>query len=181
MAVTRMKGLGWLVCCMIVAPVCSFATSYGSAERTRLASVDAKIRTAEKEILALETEFAARASQLQLEEWNGTALGLAAPQAAQYVTSEAQLASLGQPAVAGEDAPRRELAAAVVPASVRTAMAATSPAIVTADAGSSRQAVAAAGARRGGEVVKVRQVAMLDNNTLEDLKRLAAAEAQKLR
>lgn len=169
MAVYGIKGLGWFVCCMVVAPACYAVTSYGAAERARLNSVEANIQAAEKEILGLETEFAARASQAQLEKWNGEALRMGAPQAGQYIEGDAQLADLGRPAAA--DRPATQVA--VVPAATAE------PAVEVAAAEAPPRHAAAA--RGDAQLPKVRTqaVAMLDDKFLADLKRVAASEQQK--
>lgn len=69
------KGLGWFVCCTVVAPACYAVTSYGAAERAKLASMEERIHDAEKEIRVLETEVATLASYEQLLVWSGM-LGL---------------------------------------------------------------------------------------------------------
>ncbi|MEI9852081.1 MAG: hypothetical protein WDN24_15940 [Sphingomonas sp.] len=173
MAGYRVKGLGWFICCMVVAPACYAVTSYGAAERAKLNTVDAQIRAAEKEIVGLETEFASRASQAQLEKWNGEALGMGAPQAAQYIAGDAQLADLGGPAAGGQPA---TAVAAVVPA------AAAQPVVAVASRDNAPVRTGAAVARNDGELGKVRTqaVAMLDADLLTELKRLAASEKQKL-
>lgn len=167
----KVRGLGWIFCCMVVVPACCFATSFGASERIRLNQVEGKIRVAEKEILAYETEFAARASQVQLEQWNGTALGLGAPEAGQYVVNEDQLASLGDiPAAHGGTAPQG--LAAVVPAEVKLAQGDVEP---------RDGATAAAGTANTLKQVRGEAVAMLDDKVLAELKQLAAAEAKRLR
>src|SRR3546814_16806742 len=53
-----------------------------------------EITQARRDIRSLQTEFSARSNLAQLERWNGEVLALSAPTSAQFVSSEAQLASL---------------------------------------------------------------------------------------
>ena len=93
-AMYRMKGLGWLASCALVAIGFYLVSSQVAAERKRLAAVDRNIVRAERDIRALETEFDVRANLAQLERWNGDTLALSVPTARQFVTNEAALASL---------------------------------------------------------------------------------------
>jgi hypothetical protein len=93
MAVGSIKGLGWFLCGVIVAPTCYVATSQVAAERQHLRQVNAKIAQAKKDILGLQTEFTTRANLAQIEQWNGDVLAMSAPGEAQF-KDDTQLASL---------------------------------------------------------------------------------------
>ncbi|MEH3035960.1 MAG: hypothetical protein PGN23_05600 [Sphingomonas adhaesiva] len=93
-AMYRMKGLGWLASCALVAIGFYLVSSQVAAERKRLDRVDRDIVRAQRDIRALETEFDVRANLAQLERWNGDTLALSVPTAAQFVADEARLASL---------------------------------------------------------------------------------------
>ena len=93
-AAYRFKGLGWFAACVAVILAFYLVSLQVAAERKKLDEVNARIRVAERDIRALETEFDTRANLAQLERWNGDTLALAAPVASQFVTDEAQLASV---------------------------------------------------------------------------------------
>lgn len=94
MAAKRLKGFGWFVCGLLIAPPCYLASSWVAAERARVDSLDRAIARAHSDIRDLETEFQTRANLAQLEKWNGDVLALAAPRPDQYVASEEALAQL---------------------------------------------------------------------------------------
>ncbi len=94
MAVSGFKGFGWLLGIAVVSPACYMVSSQVAAERGRVEAVEMAILDAKKDIRALETEFDTRANLAQLERWNGDVLSLSAPRPEQYVSSDAQLASL---------------------------------------------------------------------------------------
>jgi len=134
-AVYRLKGLGWLTSCAMVAIGFYLVSSQVAAERKRVEQLDRKIVGAERDIRALETEFDVRANLAQLERWNGDTLALTVPTAAQFVRDEAALASLSpnQPVPAplpGAAAPV-QTAQLIVPAAATavTASAAPAPAV----------------------------------------------------
>lgn len=113
MATKRLKGFGWFVCGVLVAPPCYLVTSWVAAERARVESLERAIQAARRDIRDLETEFQTRANLAQLEKWNGDVLALAAPRPDQYLASEEALAQLHF-APAGEGAVRP--ASYIVPA-----------------------------------------------------------------
>jgi hypothetical protein len=113
MATKRLKGFGWFVCGVLVAPPCYLVSSWVAAERARVESLERSILSARRDIRDLETEFQTRANLAQLERWNGDVLALAAPRPDQYVASEEALAKLHF-APAGEGAVRP--ASYIVPA-----------------------------------------------------------------
>jgi hypothetical protein len=90
----RLKGLGWFGGVVIVSLSFYLVSLQVAAERKRLAQIDAKISTAEREIRSLETEFDVRSNLAQLERWNGNTLALVAPTASQFVRDEGQLAAI---------------------------------------------------------------------------------------
>lgn len=98
MAVQSFKGLGWLLCAVVVAPACYMVNSHGAAEQAKLNAMKGAILQAQKDIRGLETEFQTRANLAQIERWNGDVLALAAPAPGQYLASETALASLDEPA-----------------------------------------------------------------------------------
>lgn len=94
MATKRLKGFGWFVCGVLVAPPCYLVSSWVASERARVESLERAIVAARRDIRDLETEFQTRANLAQLERWNGDVLALAAPRPDQYVASEEALAQL---------------------------------------------------------------------------------------
>lgn len=110
-AAYRLKGLGWFGSCVTIVLGFYLVSLQVAAERKKLDVVNGRIRAAERDIRALETEFDTRANLVQLERWNGDTLALSAPTAGQFVSDEAQLASLNVNAPGTEV----ETAALVVP------------------------------------------------------------------
>lgn len=199
-AIYRLKGLGWLTGCAIVAIGFYLVSSQVAAERKRLEQVDRRILSAERDIRALETEFDVRANLAQLERWNGNTLALTVPTAQQFVRDERALAALSP--VQGLPAPGRDVqiqtAQLIVPAApvatampaVATASATTTPAVVKVAAvqvaAAAPVTVTKVAARAVAAPVKVAKVAMLDrgllsDNTLGDLLSGARAERSRLR
>lgn len=72
-------------------------TFHVNAIKSEVRLAERRIVSLEREKLRLETEFESRASQRQLAEWNAVDFGYVAPRAGQFLSSEAQLASLGVP------------------------------------------------------------------------------------
>lgn len=204
-AIYRLKGLGWLASCAVVAIGFYLVSSQVAAERKRLEQVDRRIVAAERDIRALETEFDVRANLAQLERWNGDTLALTIPTAQQFVRDEAALAALspvrGAP-VPGRDVPV-QTAALIVPAAPAVATPVVPP-VATASATPATPAatvkVAAVQVASAAPVtitrvaaravaaapVRAAKVAMLDrgllsDNTLGDLLSGARAERGRLR
>jgi hypothetical protein len=113
-AAYRLRGVGWFGGCVAVVLGFYLVSLQVAAERKKLEAVNGQIRTAERDIRALETEFDTRANLAQLERWNGDTLSLSAPVAGQFVTSESALASIdvNQPL---NGAPGVQMASLLVP------------------------------------------------------------------
>lgn len=184
-AMYRMKGLGWLASCAMVAIGFYLVSSQVAAERKRLEQVDRNIVRAERDIRALETEFDVRANLAQLERWNGDTLALSVPTAAQFVSDEATLAALsprqtgplsagaGEVQTAQLIVPAHAPAAApIVPVAVPAAPTAATPGIVKVAA--ARPATApvrltpAVAAAPANPPRAIKAVAMLDRSLLSD-------------
>ncbi len=174
MAVGSIKGLGWFLCGMVVAPACYMVTSQGAAERQRLQQVESRIAQAKKDIRGLETEFQTRASLAQIEQWNGDVLALAAPAATQFA-SDTQLASLDEDTV-----PDAHASSLVVPAGMPKV--APEPAVekrgLTATA--QNEASPTISSRTAARVAMV-DTRLLSASTMNDLERAAASEKLALR
>jgi hypothetical protein len=177
MAAYRLRGLGWLASCAGIVLGFYLVSLQVASERNKLEALNGRIRTAERDIRALETEFDTRANLQQLERWNGDILALSAPVAGQFVSDERRLASVsfGRPLVADGEGPVRT-AALVVPAMPALAAppAAVDP-IRTARIVEPAPAPKASAAIRVVQVaqaavsaVKPRKVAMLDDGLLSD-------------
>ena len=126
-ALYRLKGLGWLSSCALVAIGFYLVSSQVAAERKRLQMIDVKIASAERDIRALETEFDVRSNLVQLERWNGNTLALTVPTTRQFVRDQVALAGLSprdmmplQPGGAGSNGGAVQTAALIVPSSPLT-------------------------------------------------------------
>lgn len=105
MIMTRnnLRSMGWIAVLAICLGMFIVLSIRVHAVHSEVLLAERKIVALEKETLLLETEFETRASQRQLSNWNSVEFGFEAPRADQYLDSERQLASLGQPV--GPDAP----------------------------------------------------------------------------
>jgi len=126
-ALYRLKGLGWLSSCALVAIGFYLVSSQVAAERKRLQMIDVKIASAERDIRALETEFDVRSNLVQLERWNGNTLALTVPTTRQFVRDQVALAGLSprdmmplHPGSAGANGGAVQTASLIVPSSPMT-------------------------------------------------------------
>ena len=207
-AAYRLKGLGWFASCTAIVLGFYLVSLQVASERNKLDALNGRIRTAERDIRALETEFDTRANLAQLEKWNGDTLALASPTAAQFVMSETALAAIDVNQVATPGQPGIQTAALVVPSlpsvarttppataqptpqivQVAAAMPLAKPAVIRVAAVEKSAPLIAKlndAARGRDAVAKVRPqaVAMLDrkllsDNTLGDLLKSARSEAR---
>ena len=191
-AVQRLRGLGWLLSCVVVVLGFYMTSLSVASERNKLDAVNARIARAHRDLRQLETEFQTRANLAQLERWNGEVLALTAPAAGQFVDGEAQFASLNRAGPASVDIQTAQLIVPTAPhiapvaaprvVEVRTAAVATEA--VVHEAPAVQQAVAAV--RTVATTRKAQAVAMLDrqllsDSTLGDLLSGARAETTRLR
>ena len=182
MAVSGLKGFGWLLGIATVSPACYMVSSQVAAERGRVEAVEQAILDAKRDIRGLETEFDTRANLAQLERWNGDVLALSAPRPDQYVASDRALASL-QPMQGGLKyaslvmPSATDLAQAVVAPVEQPTVRITMPAVTAAEQTASLSAPAAIETARvtvrnavASTVAKgrVRAVAMIDSKLLSD-------------
>ena len=134
MAVSGFKGVGWILCGVILSPGFYLVSSKVATERGRLEAVERAIVNAQRDMRALETEFDTRANFAQLERWNGDLLALSAPRPEQYASADASLAALH--IGGGEDGAKLQTAALIVPsapaAPVAVAVAAVTPPVAAA-------------------------------------------------
>lgn len=194
MIAQRFRALGWVAGIASAACGLYLISLQVAAERAKLEDVDRRIAAAQRDMRALQTELGTRANMRQLQRWNDDVLSLATPRAAQYLTSESQLAALTPGIVTGTDrigAPEAVLVAAAprtapesapepasAPAPVRVVRA--EPAPVTSPI---RQAsfVPAESSRMAPRIERVAMIdrTVLGRGTLGDLVRTAAEERRK--
>ncbi|GAO39471.1 hypothetical protein SCH01S_32_00080 [Sphingomonas changbaiensis NBRC 104936] len=205
MITRRMRPIGW------VAGVASAALGFYlvslqvAAERNALEGVERKIAVTHRDIRRLETEFSARASLRQLEDYNNEVLALAAPKVGQYVPSGVQLASyspaeggdIGRPAAttalaSAEAAPAPANRPTFKPAVVRDVGADGVPVIPAVKSPPLIQTVAMIApveapvatpavksrSKPAARVPVVQKVALLDDSSMTDIARAAAKEAK---
>jgi hypothetical protein len=190
MIAQRFRALGWVAGVASASCGLYLISLQVAAERAKLEDVDRRIVSAQREMRALQTELGTRANMRQLQKWNDDVLSLAAPQAAQYLTTESQLASL-QPGVETQadrsGAPQVELVAAgpraaVIPNPVRVARAEAAP-VAAASVSPLHRAnyVPAEAAQTSPRIERVAMVerTVLGQDTLGDLIRAAAEEHRK--
>ncbi len=95
MIAQRFRSVGWVAGVAGAATLLYLISLQVASERGRLEEIDRKIASTKRDIRQLQTEMGTRASLRQLERWNGDQLlSLSAPQAKQYLRSEAALASV---------------------------------------------------------------------------------------
>ncbi len=194
MIAQRFRALGWVAGIASASCGLYLISLQVAAERAKLEDVDKRIAAAQRDMRALQTELGTRANMRQLQKWNDDVLSLATPRAAQYLTSEAQLAGLepgietradrvGTPQavmVAAATSLPRELPVAASPAPVRVARA--EPAPVTASPIRRANFVPAdTSARIAPRAERVAMVdrAVIGRGTLGELVRTAAEERRK--
>ena len=193
MIAQRFRALGWVAGIASAACGLYLISLQVAAERAKLEDVDRRIASAQRDMRALQTELGTRANMRQLQKWNEDVLSLATPQAAQYLTSESQLAGLTPGIVTDPErvgAPAAVLVAAApravplpvpapVPAPVRVARADPAPA-----ASPIRRANYVPAEKSERAAPRLERVAMVDRSvlgsgTLGDLVRTAAEERRK--
>jgi hypothetical protein len=94
MITQRFRPVGWVAGVATAATILYLISLQVASERGRLEQIDRKIAMAKHDIRQLQTELGTRASLRQLERWNGDVLALSAPQAKQFLGSEAALATV---------------------------------------------------------------------------------------
>ena len=195
MAARKLQGIGLVLLVLIFAMMLYPVSLKVAATRSELTRIEKQIERTRDNIRYLESELAVRASMRQLEQWNADTFGYSAPDAAQYLESERQLASLdrlprarganevapvlmamvspvGTPAVsAPKESPVAGKAAAVKPVTAKPVILAQADTAIRSDT-PPRMAPT-----RRREQLKMIEDQLLAESTLADLKRAAAAEA----
>ena len=198
MAARKLQGIGLVLLVLIFAMMLYPVSLKVAATRSELTRIERDIVQARDNIRYLESELAVRASMRQLEQWNADAFGYSAPDAAQYLESERQLASLDRlPRARGANEVAPVLMAMVSPVAVPAAPkqspvvsepAATKPAaakpvtakpvqLAQADTGVRSDVTPRMAPTRRREQLKMIEDQLLAESTLADLKRAAAIEA----
>lgn len=190
MIAQRFRSLGWVGGVATAACALYLISLQVASERARLEEVDRKIAATEREIRQLQTELGTRASLRQLERWNGEALALSAPTAAQYLGSEAALATLDASGLGTTPAAPPPVMMAVLTPQSHAAPTAepslleklTAPKPAPKPLTSTDKAVQRAIAPSQSAEVEAtapKRVAMLDRSTMADIGRAAASERQR--
>jgi hypothetical protein len=198
MAARKLQGIGLVLLVLIFAMMLYPVSLKVAATRSELTRIERDIVRTRDNIRYLESELAVRASMRQLEQWNAETFGYSAPDAAQYLESERQLAALdrlprarganevapvlmamvspvGAPPAAEKGAPK-ESAAAAQPAAAKPA--APKPVrLAQADTGVRSDVAPRMAPTRRREQLKMIEDQLLAESTLADLKRAAAIEA----
>ncbi len=104
---SRLRQMGWLAALAICVGLYLALSFRVHAVKSEVLLAERQIVALERETMLLETEFQTRASQRQLSDWNTVEFGYAAPRADQFLDSERQLASFGQPMIPGAPSPIR--------------------------------------------------------------------------
>lgn len=94
MIAQKFRSVAWVAGVAIAATLLYIISLQVATERGRLEEIDRKIASTKRDIRQLQTEMGTRASLRQLERWNGEALALSAPGAAQYLGSEDQISEI---------------------------------------------------------------------------------------
>jgi len=188
MIAQRFRALGWVAGIASASCGLYLISLQVAAERAKLEDVDRRIASAQRDMRALQTELGTRANMRQLQKWNDEVLSLAAPQAAQYLTSETELAALTPGIATPTDkpgAPQVELVAAgpraaVVPNPVRVARVEPTPAVAESPIRRANY-VPTETTRPAPRLERVAMVerTVLARGTLGDLVRTAAEERRK--
>jgi hypothetical protein len=201
MITRRLRPIGWVAGVACAALSFYLVSLQVAAERTALESVERKIAVTHRQIRQLETEFSARASLRQLEEYNNEVLALAAPKVGQYVPSGVQLAAyspaeggdIGKPAAttalaSAEAAPapaNRPTFRPAVVQDVRTDGAPVIPAVKTPPLIQTVAMIepvpspaAKSKPKPAARTPVVQKVALLDDASMTDIARAAAKEAK---
>lgn len=92
----RFRTFAWVATAGIAVAASYMISHQVASERAELDAVNSKIAEAHRDIRNLKTELGTRASMRQLERWNVDVMGLATPDANQFLNSDEMLASLNK-------------------------------------------------------------------------------------
>ncbi len=105
MPYSRIRRIGWFAALALCTALYAMLHLKVNAVRSEVVRSEREIVQLERHKMLLETEFATRSSQLQLESWNRVEFGYTAPTAEQFVEGERQLAAFGMPRAPGAPEP----------------------------------------------------------------------------
>jgi hypothetical protein len=200
MIAQRFRSVGWVAGVAGAATILYLISLQVASERGRLEDIDHRIAATKRDIRQLQTEMGTRASLRQLERWNGDQMiSLSAPNARQYLNSEAALANLDHRAVGNANSapppamaavlatPEKQAEAQVAPKPTllrQLAAVASSPKVValTKQDRAVQQAISpktvAVAKPKANERVALLDQSLLANGTVKDLAHAAASEAK---
>lgn len=101
----RLRSIGWATMLVIAFALLGGLTFKVNAVKSEVRQSERRIIALQQEQMMLETEFETRANQQQLANWNDVEFGYLAPDAAQFLEGERQLAQLGTPRAPGAPTP----------------------------------------------------------------------------
>lgn len=104
---SRIRRLGWIAALAVCTALYLMLHLKVHAVQSDVVRAERQIIALEQQKLLLETEFETRSNQLQLAAWNRVDFGYTAPEAAQFLENERQLASFGSPRAPGAPEPIR--------------------------------------------------------------------------
>jgi len=91
MITQRFRPLLWVAGATVATTSLYLISLQVASEHKKLDAINLKILATQNEVAQLNTQFVTRASQRQLEQWNGATLALTAPRARQYLRDASQL------------------------------------------------------------------------------------------
>lgn len=104
---SRLRRMGWIAALTVCTALYLMLHLKVHSVRSEVVRAERQIVALEQQKLLLETEFETRSNQLQLAAWNRVDFGYVAPNAAQFLENERQLASFGGPPIKGAPDPIR--------------------------------------------------------------------------
>ncbi|MXP25677.1 hypothetical protein GRI39_06430 [Altererythrobacter indicus] len=104
---SRIRRIGWIAALALCTGLYLMLHLKVHAVRSDVVRAERQIVGLENSKMLLETEFETRSSQQQLANWNRLEFGYRAPDSAQFIENERQLASLGTPRAVGAPEPIR--------------------------------------------------------------------------
>lgn len=106
MPYSHIRRIGWIAVLGICTALYILLHLKVNTVHSELVRAERQIVQLERQNLLLETEFATRSSQLQLESWNRVEFGYTSPTAQQFIDDERKLAAaFGTPRAAGAPEP----------------------------------------------------------------------------
>lgn len=104
---SRIRRIGWFAALAVCTALYLMLHLKVHSVTSEVVRAERQIVALEQQKLLLETEFETRSNLLQLATWNRVDFGYTAPNAAQFLDNERQLATLGSPRGPGAPEPIR--------------------------------------------------------------------------